>query len=363
MVEGLVMEITESKLWMGDIDEVIGTLPELKELSGKSVMVTGSTGLICSAFIDLLARYNETTPDKIYIVAAGRDINKAKNRFARFVDNDWFEILRYDALLAENEIERHMDYVVHGAGNAAPGKIVSEPVETMLGNFMGTYRLLEKARQGLVGRLLFISSSEVYGKSDSEKPLEINEYGYIDLLNYRNSYSIGKSAAETLCVSYAEEYGVDPVIVRPGHVYGPTASRADNRVASLWAYMAAEGKDIVMKSDGAQLRSYCYVLDCASAIVKVLIKGKTGCAYNISNPASVITIKELAKIYAKVTGVNLLIEMPSEAEKKGFNPMKNSSLDASELIALGWNGVFDANRGLAHTVEIMIFMQRLVSGG
>ena len=141
------------------------------------------------------------------------------------------------------------------------------------------------------------------------------------MLNSRNSYSVGKRAAETLCVSYADEDGVESVIVRPGHIYGPTATRSDNRVSSAWAYDVAEGKDIAMKSDGAQIRSYCYCLDCASAILKVLLRGENCQAYNISNPDSVINIRQMAELLAKSAGVQLKMEFPSEEEKKGFNPI------------------------------------------
>ena len=108
-----------------------------------------------------------------------------------------------------------------------------------------------------------------------------------------------------------------------------------------------------MKSDGAQVRSYCYCLDCASAILKVLLKGQNCQAYNISNPDSVINIRKMAELLAKSAGVQLKMELPSEEEKKGFNPMSNSSLDSTELLALGWRGLFDAETGVGHTVEIL----------
>ena len=173
------------------------------------------------------------------------------------------------------------------------------------------------------------------------------------MLNPRNSYSIGKRAAETLCVSYADEYGVEAVIVRPGHIYGPTASPTDNRVASAWSYAAARGEDIVMKSDGSQIRSYCYCLDCASAILTVLLKGANCSAYNISNPKSIVSIKEMAEILSKKAGASIKIELPTEKEQKGFNPMLNSSLDSSNLENLDWKGLFDAQTGFFHTVEIL----------
>ena len=174
-----------------------------------------------------------------------------------------------------------------------------------------------------------------------------------DAEDSRSSYSIGKCAAETMCASYYDEYGVDSVIIRPGHIYGPTAVESDNRVSSAWAYDVARGNDIVMKSDGAQIRSYCYCLDSASAILKVLLKGEPVHAYNISNPDSIINIREMAEILVKNAGTELKMELPTEVEKKGFNPMSNSSLDGTELLALGWKGKFDAERGFAHTVEII----------
>ena len=70
--------------------------------------------------------------------------------------------------------------------------------------------------------MVFISSSEVYGKHAGENPLEESEYGYIDLLNPRSSYSMGKRAAETMCISYAKDYNLHVTIARPGHIYGPT---------------------------------------------------------------------------------------------------------------------------------------------
>lgn len=156
-----------------------------------------------------------------------------------------------------------------------------------------------------------------------------------------------------MCVSYYDEYGVESVIIRPGHIYGPTAVESDNRVSSAWAYDVARGNDIAMKSDGAQIRSYCYCLDSASAILKVLLKGEPVHAYNISNPDSIINIREMAEILVRNAGTELKMELPTEVEKKGFNPMSNSALDGTELLALGWKGKFGAERGFAHTVEII----------
>lgn len=347
------MSIYLSETWTKDLDESIDVLPELNQLSGKTILVTGASGLICSAIVDLLIRYNETMHAGINIKAAGRSVEKLKNRFCPFSDEPYLKCVFFDAAKAENEFNLAADYIIHGASNASPDRIVKEPVETMMSNFWGLKNLLDQAKVSRTKRVLFISSSEVYGNKENNLPFHESEYGFIDLLNSRNSYSVGKRAAETLCASYRDEYGVDSVIVRPGHVYGPTAAETDQRVSSNWAYAAARGVDIVMKSDGSQIRSYCYCLDCASAILKVLLTGESGLAYNIANPESVISIKELALFLSQTAGVKLISEHPTENEKKGFNPMRNSSLDVSSLTNLGWRGLFDAEKGLSHTVKII----------
>lgn len=345
--------IYDNKLWINDIDTVIEVIPELDNLAGKSIMITGAAGLVCSSVVDILFRYNDTHDKKIQILAAGRWLEEMKTRFHDMVNRDDFTFVVYDASKTDNCIDVHADYIIHGASNASPNMIVKEPVETMLSNFLGMKYLLDYAKEQKTKRILYISSSEVYGEKEGSEPFREGQYGYIDLLKSRNSYSVGKRAAETLCASYADEYGLESVIVRPGHIYGPTASPYDNRVASAWSYQAARGEDIIMKSDGSQIRSYCYSLDCASAMLKVLLCGNNCHAYNISNPDSIISIKQMAEILTKSGGVNLKMELPSDEERKGFNPMSNSSLESTSLINLGWKGCFNAETGFEHTVEIL----------
>lgn len=347
------MKIYDSKIWTSDLNEEITILPELKELAGKSIMITGCTGLVCSAVVDIIIYWNETHEEKIKVIAASRSKKKVTERFSPYVNKEWFVFVPYDAISTTNQLTISCDYIIHGASNASPDKIVKEPVETMMSNIVGIKCLLDYAKEKGIKRLLYISTSEVYGNKEHDRPSKTYEYGGINLLNSRNSYSVGKCAGETLCASYYDEYGVESVIVRPGHIYGPTATKFDRRVSSVWAYAAAHKEDIIMKSDGSQLRSYCYCLDSATAILKILLKGDPIKAYNISNPESVINIREMAKIIAEFAGVELKTELPTDEEKKKFNPMSNSSLDSSELQSLGWKGLFNAKRGLNHTVRIL----------
>ncbi len=345
--------IYDSRQWIGDVDATVKSIKCIDELANKSVLITGAAGLVCSAVVDIMIRYNETHQKKIQIILAGRWLEEMAARFGTYMQKEYISFVIYDASKSDNSIPLHSDYIIHGASNASPDMIVKEPVETMLSNFSGLKYLFDYAKDCKTKRVLYISSSEVYGRKEFDKPYEETNYGYIDLLNVRNSYSIGKRAAETLCVSYSDEYGIESVIVRPGHIYGPTASPYDTRVASAWSYSAAKGNDIVMKSDGSQIRSYCYCLDCASAILTVLLRGKNKEAYNISNSDSVITIRELGEIISDVSGVTFTREEASFDDKKAFNPMSNSSLSNKKLESLGWKGLFDAKSGVKHTVEIL----------
>ena len=347
------MSLLENKLWVKDIDMVIESLPEIERLNNKKIFITGSTGLICSAIIDVLIRYNEVHNGDIIIYAAGRNGEKVRQRFAKVFAKDYFHYISYNAINDRIELDYMMDYIIHGASNSSPNKYVNDPVNTIMANFNGIRALLDVIKRQEGGRLLYISSSEVYGRKNNSSPFNEEEYGYIDILNPRNSYSMGKRAAEALCAAYTQESNIDTVIVRPGHIYGPTAAENDTRVASAWAYDVIHGKNIVMKSDGSQLRSYCYCLDCASAIIKVLLCGKSANAYNISNPESIISIKDMATLLCKYANVKLLNEKPNEEDKKTFNPMMNSSLDSVKLQNLGWKGVFNAKTGFSHTVSIL----------
>ena len=161
----------------------------------------------------------------------------------------------------------------------------------------------------------------------------------MDILNPRACYPSSKRAAETMCATYQEEYGVDFVVVRPGHIYGPTITESDSRASAQFTRLAVKGKDIVMKSAGTQLRSYTYTLDCASAIIAVLTCGGMGEAYNISNSNSIVTIREFAECMTEISGVKLIFEQSSNKEKRSYNLMDNSSLNSEKLESLGWRRV------------------------
>ncbi len=337
------MNILDCELYQKDIQKSILNVIGIDKLRKSKFLITGATGLVCSTIIDLLI--NSKLEIKIY--AAGRDEKKVMERFSGKV-----EFIKYNAM-SQIEFDIDVDYIIHGASNASPDLYVSEPVETMLTNINGMHNLLEYARKKKVKKVIYISSSEVYGCKNSLEPFREGEYGFIDLLNPRSSYSIAKRATETLCASYLSEYQIHFNIVRLGHIYGPSASISDKRVSSDFAYKAARGENLVLKSQGTQIRSYCYSLDCASGILSVLTSGRIGEAYNISNSNSIINVRQMAECLANAGNVDLVFDLPSKADVDAFNPMDNSSLDSTKIECLGWKGLFCPEKGLSHTVRIL----------
>lgn len=349
------MSIYASKTYISDLKYVVHNTPIINKLKNQKIMVTGARGLICSGLIDLLLMSNSINNTNITIYAADYNVNATQKRFFDFPDQNALRQLKvvYYNATEENNINISTDYIIHGASNAHPKAIIEKPVETMLNNFNAMNELLNYAKVNGVRNTLFISSSEIYGvKNDSDAFFE-DEYGFLDILNPRNSYSSGKRAGETLCASFSKEYGIHTSIVRPGHIYGPTASEKDSRVGSSFAYSAARKENLVLKSAGNQLRSYCYMLDCDTAILTVLLLGDNANAYNISNPESVITIRKLAELYAKAGNVNVIFDLPTNQEKEAVNPMSNSSLNSTKIENIGWKALFDGQKGTEHTVTIL----------
>lgn len=344
------MRYTEE--YWNEIERILDSISNIEKIYGRRVLITGATGMICSSVVEVLLHLNRSRGADIEIFLAGRSKARVNQRFEDFAEGKDYCFVSYDAEEFQ-ELDIKVDYVIHGASNANPAAYSLFPVETIYGNVVGMKSIMESAVHNGWGRILYISSSEVYGKKASSAPYMESDFGYVNILNARACYPNAKRLCETICASYAQEYGIDFVVVRPGHIYGHTITRADNRASAQFTWKALIGENIVMKSPGTQHRSYCYTLDCASAIITVLLNGGSGEAYNISNVKSISTIREIAEMIAKISGVEVKFELPTDSESKSYNLMENSSLDSSKLEALGWNGIYNLHDGVAKTIELM----------
>lgn len=323
----------------------------IRDFRGRSFLITGATGLLGSVLVDLLLAANDALASGMQVCAMGRSAAHGQERFAAYWGRADFTFLAQDVTLPLSG-ERHFDYIIHAAGNSHPQLLAADPVGTMTGNFLGIYQLLEYARRMKAGRVLYVSSGEVYGELDKPVKAE-NDYGYVDVLNARSGYPNSKRAAETLCVAYSQQYDVDTVMVRPSHLYGPTMTRQDSHAVAEFLRHAAAGEDIVMRSTGAVVRSYTYVLDAASAILLVLLRGERAKAYNVAEDRKCISIKEIAEYLAKLGGVKLVLDLPVDYAGRGYGTITRQVLDSSRLHALGWECRQDVYQGLKNTLKIL----------
>ena len=341
------MTVLDSKLYRADLQKAMSDF-DFSKIRDKSILVTGGLGLICATIIDLLIVANREKELNIRIFLAARNKERFNDKYSEYKDVCFVE---YDALKTLT-FNFGVDYIICGAGVASPERYVSEPVETMLSNLTGVKNILEYAKRSNVTRVVYISSSEIYGKKQTGDRFTEGVYGTVDLDSLRSSYAVAKQASELLCKSYSSEYGVSTVIARPGHIFGPTASKTDKRISSEFVFKAAKGIPLEMKSSGLQKRSYCYSIDAAAAILTVLSKGKNGEAYNICT-SEVLTIKEMAEICAQAGNVRLAYIEPTKEELYAFNPMSNSSLSFERLERLGFCSNFNVKEAFEHTVEIL----------
>lgn len=302
------------------------------KLSGCKILVVGATGLIGSCLVDILM----CNPRRDYgVYAAGRNQERAMKRFQAYVDNPSFHFLQCD-VTEPLQGDIPFDYIIDAASNASPNFFANHPVEVMKANINGVANLLDYGMKHGLKRFLFVSTGEVYGEWVNEVKDE-KSYGFINVLNPRSCYPSSKRAAETLAMCYAAEYGVDVVIGRPCHTYGPFFTESDNRAYAQFIRNALAGEDIVLKSTGLQYRSWCYVVDSASALLHILLKGEAGQAYNVADNTSNVTIKALAEMIAGIGGVQVTSKEPTEEELRGFSTIQRAVFDTAKLESLGWH--------------------------
>lgn len=344
---------SRSIVYQKNLDVILESLPDVSKFHERTILITGATGMIGSMLVDVLLYANKRYGYDISVYAMGRSLGKLEVRFQTCLENRNLHFIEQD-VLETLDVEGDIDYIVHAASNAHPAAYADDPVGTLLGNVVGMKNMLELAKLKKAKRVIFVSSGEVYGQvEERDIPISEEKSGYVNTTEVRSCYPSGKRAAETLCVAYSEQYGVDTVIVRPSHVYGPTATKEDSRASTQFINNAICNQNIVMKSAGLQQRSYCYVADCVSAILTVLSCGRKKEAYNIANPDSNVTIREFAEKVSYYGGIDILFENPEDNEKKGYTPITRAVLDSTKLMELDWVGKFDIDKGIQDTLSIL----------
>lgn len=335
------------EIYLRDVDRAIQALPDVQKLRSARILITGATGLVGAFLTDCLLALSDQNALDLRLYALCRNAARAKERFGERVNAIAADVSEATAL-------PECDYIIHAASNAHPKAFSADPVGTMLANILGVRNLLEHLRAQGHGRLLFVSTGEIYGDNSAIRDgFSETDFGKIDSMNPRACYPESKRAAETLCASYLSQYRVDSVVARLCYVYGPTITNENSRADAQFLRNALSKTDIIMKSAGAQVRSYCYVADAARALIAILSGGESGSAYNVANRAAVRSIREYAEALAKVAGVQVKFETPEDAEKRGYSTVSRAVQKPDRLEALGWKPLFSFEEGIEHTFRII----------
>lgn len=348
-IDSIVMKpIFESKIYLNQLKELVKFLPD----EDKAILITGASGLIGSCFTDGLMFANIFDGRNFQVYVLGRNEDKLKNRFAYGVGREDLHFIIAD-VSSPLPIGLQLDYIIHAASNADPKAYSLYPSETLLTNILGTKSVLEYAKEYNKCRVVLTSTFEVYGDAGKNGTLTEDSTGIIDFHKMRNCYPVSKVCAELLCQSYGEQFGVDYVIGRLCGIYGPTMNGNDSKAQAQFIMNAQRGEDIVMKSKGEQIRSYCYVIDSVSALCTLMQKGQSKEAYNIANKRSIASIADFAKCTAEVGQVGIRFELPDGVEAKGFSAPVDVMMDAKKLESLGWSGSYSLKDGIESTLKIL----------
>lgn len=336
-----------------EIEEIANYGIDWGKITGKSILITGASGLLGTVLIDAMMLRNKKYNESIKIYAMSRNEAKTLERFKGYWNQDLFHFVQAD-VNKSFDIEADIDFIIHAASNTHPRLYAKDPIGSLMTNIEGTKNILEFGHKKKVVRVLFLSSVEIYGNALSETDIFDEKYcGYLDCNTLRAAYPEGKRAGEALCQAYREQYNMDIVIPRLSRVYGPTMRLDDSKALSQFILNTINGEDIVLKSEGKQRFSYVYVMDAVRALLLLLINGKDGEAYNIADTHEVLQLREIAKILAAISKRNVVFELPNEVEKKGFSKAQIAVMDTNKIQKMEWQARYDMKNGLKKTVEIM----------
>ena len=334
-----------------DLKTILAEDLSWEKLKNKTVMITGASGMVGSYMLYVLLMLNDEKHYGIKVDAVMRNVNKLPEEIRNRED---VNVVVADVTKDIPDVG-DIDYIIHAASPASPLIMQNQPVETIAANTIGTLKTLELAKEKNAEGYLFISSREIYGQPDEGQEFFYeNTYGFVDQLNPRSCYSEGKKAAETMCVCFHEEYGLNTKIARLAHTYGPGMSIYDGRVQADFLKNVYHNEDIVLKSEGTAVRTYTYIADAIAGMYRILLDSED-IVYNIGNEAGKVSIRDLAEILVSIypeRGLKLVFDIP-EGGTKGTAPYTLGILSSEKLRKLGWNPKYSVKDGFKRTLEYL----------
>jgi len=302
-----------------------------------NILITGGAGFMGSHLCDALIKNNSVIcVDNLFTGSRENIKHLENNRNFSFINHDIVEPLTIDTPVHQ---------IYHLACPASPVHYQFDAIKTIKTNVMGTINLLELAKQHKA-RILLASTSEVYG-DPLEHPQKEAYWGNVNPIGIRSCYDEGKRCAETLMFDYHRQNKVDIKVVRIFNTYGPRMARHDGRVVSNFILQALEGNPITIYGNGEQTRSFCYIADLISGMIKMMEKEKFTGPVNLGNPVE-LTIGELAKTIITLSGSHSELVRKPLPQDDPRQRMPDISLAKK---ALSWEPAVSLKDGLKKTIE------------
>jgi len=274
----------------------------------------------------------------------------ARANIEHLLDNKRFELIRHDVTVP---IYLEVDQIYNLACPASPVHYQHDPVQTTKTSVHGAINMLGLAKR-VKAKILQASTSEVYGDPNVHPQTE-GYWGHVNPIGPRSCYDEGKRCAETLFFDYWRQHQLRIKVVRIFNTYGPRMHPNDGRVVSNFIVQALLGNDITIYGDGAQTRSFCYVDDLISAIVRMMATDDdvTG-PINIGNPKE-ITIMELGNIIVDLIGSrSKIIKQPLPEN----DPRRRQPDISAAKKRLSWEPHTELRDGLTRTIT---YFEKLLS--
>lgn len=347
------------KEYKKELEEYVKENLELfKTFKNKNILVTGAAGLIGSYLVDLFIAAQQQMNINCKVFAVDRNRELLETRFP----DEYGQIVERIVLDIKEETipVNNVHYVFHAASNTSPIDYITNPVDTICTNIIGTNNLMKLAVENKVKRFLFCSSVEAYGMNKGDIDEFDEKYsGYVDSNTLRAGYPSAKRCAESLCNAYATENdSFEYIIARIGRIYGPTVIANDTKAPSQFINSAINSQDIILKSAGTQEYSYCYVGDCAIAMLLIMVKGEASEAYNIADPNSKVLLKDFAEECSKCGKAKVMYKAPTTQEQDAYSKINKATMNVDKLMALNWKAKYNIQEGLSRSIYYLKELSR-----
>ena len=300
------------------------------------VLVSGGAGFLGSHLCERLLKEGHD------VLCVDNFYTGTKRNIAHLLDHPYFELLRHDITFP---LYVEVDEIYNLACPASPIHYQNDPVQTTKVNVHGSINMLGLAKR-LKAKILQASTSEVYG-DPSIHPQPENYWGNVNCIGPRSCYDEGKRCAETLFFDYHRQHGIKIKVARIFNTYGPNMHPNDGRVISNFILQALRNEPITIYGDGSQTRSFCYVDDMISGLIRLMNTPDdfTG-PVNLGNPIE-ISILELAEKILRMTGSKSKITFkPLPAD----DPKQRQPLIELAKEKLGWTPEVPLEEGLKKTI-------------